>query len=702
MVVARLASRILCRCATRQSLLDTTLVLLVSCAVLTAKDQLTFQEAFPPPANVVAAAIDADGNLYLGGSTSSANMPVTSGAFQTSFEPVQCGTIVVRPGLPVVPIWCARAFVAKVDPTGTRLLYLTYLTGDRADSINVIQPAADGSVWVAGSTSSPNFPVTSGQQQTSGGGFLTRLSADGSRLLLSRRLPAAASSLVRDRSDNITVAGTTTAGAAVGTTNAWIMKFDGNANPRWEMQFGGASDETANAVAVDDAGNVYVAGSTSSRGAQGSFPTTPGAYVHPGARNDGFVVKISADGSRLLYASVFGGIADDAIRTIAVNAAGEAYITGIAYGLQGFPVTAGAFDSTTGGPFAAKLSADGSRLLYATFLRVGQSGWIDESALASDARLLLAGWSDNTGYPITSDAAQPCFAEVNPIRFATALSSDGQSLAYSTFLTLRPLGITPSGVTRLAGEHQIAEPATSFDPPPPGAKCAVSAASFLGQTIVPGELVSVFGTSMGPDPPGGAMIDQGRITTELRGTRLLINGIAAPLLYVAPRQVNAVVPFGLNPGDAAHIEVERDGVRQAAIQTRVAFIKPALFTLDSSGSGQAAVLNQDGSVNTEANPAAAGSIVSLFGTGFGGLVPPRQDGEIPHGIGSIPVQRVRVTFRGIEGEVLYAGDAPELVAGVVQVNARMPLPMQPGNVLVSVQVGETYSDWRSQTFIWVR
>ena len=225
------------------------------------------------------------------------------------------------------------------------------------------------------------------------------------------------------------------------------------------------------------------------------------------------------------------------------------------------------------------------------------------------------------------------------------------------------------------------EPANIF---PTG---VVSAASFLPQFIAPGEIVSIFWADMGPATPAAASPGpDGRFPTFLADTKVFFDDIQAPLLYVDRNQINAIVPYGLAGRAGTHLYVEYQGRKSNIVELSMAPTSPALFTLGASGQG--AILNQDFTVNSASNPAATGSIVMLYATGEGQTSPPGVDGLIAGGQPPKPVLPVTVQMNRIEAEVLYAGGVQTLVAGVIQVNVRVPQNVAPGNsVFVVIQAG---------------
>ncbi len=191
--------------------------------------------------------------------------------------------------------------------------------------------------------------------------------------------------------------------------------------------------------------------------------------------------------------------------------------------------------------------------------------------------------------------------------------------------------------------------------------------------VAPGELISIFGEGIGPATPAGPRINAaGLVDAVLSGTKVLFGEIAAPLLYVSQRQISGVVPYAVAGSTTVELRIERDGTRSDPVPLRVVRVAPALFSLDGSGRGQGAILNTDYSLNSPSNPANWNSIVMLFGTGEGQSEPPGVDGKISREVLPRPLLPVEVTVGGKPVEVLYAGAAPGLVAGVFQINVRLP------------------------------
>jgi hypothetical protein len=328
-----------------------------------------------------AIAVDASGNAYVTGNTSSTDFPTTAGAFQVSFG----GNI------------NGDAFVTKLNPAGTALVYSTYLGGIDLDQGSGIAVDADGNAYVTGYTRSNNFPITAGAFQTtfadpagSGNVFVTKINPTGTALVYSTYL-------------------------------------------------GGSSDElfsaAGNGIALDSSGSAYVTGSTRSA----DFPITAGAFqsVHSGAFDNPFVTKLDPTGSTLIYSTFLG---EGLGRAIAVDVNGSAYITGT---IQGpFPTTSGAVQRTSGGAFVTKLDPTGTSLIYSTLLGGGRDGG---EAIAVDAQgnAYVTGFTYSANFPTTPGAFQPTFGDAldppnrfgpDPDAFVTKLNPAGSAFVYSTYL----------------------------------------------------------------------------------------------------------------------------------------------------------------------------------------------------------------------------------------------------------------------------
>lgn len=218
-----------------------------------------------------------------------------------------------------------------------------------------------------------------------------------------------------------------------------------------------------------------------------------------------------------------------------------------------------------------------------------------------------------------------------------------------------------------------------------------NSASYAVNAVSPGELVTIFGSNIGPSTPAGAQFDMaGDLLTLIGGTQVLFDGIPAPLIYASQTQVNAVVPFAVN-GQTAQVQVVSGGRTSASFPVKIAAATPAVFTSDGSGSGQAAAINQDYTLNSPENPAAQGSVVTIYAEGAGQWNPNPQDGSVVSADNlPQPTLPVNVLVNGQPATVLYSGGAPGFVAGLLQVNFQLPdgTPSGP-TVPVVLQVGSS-------------
>jgi uncharacterized protein (TIGR03437 family) len=676
---------------------------------------------------ISATVVDAAGNTYVTGNTTSPNFPVTAGAFQKTIIPSVCGYTQGPNGSPGIPIPCPHAFVAKIEPSGTRLVYATYLGGELGDSANAIAVDTAGNVYVTGLTSSARFPVTPGAWQTALGnqasnGFITKLNPEGSGLVFSTYMPGGQPlAIVVDATGEVFATGTvsqhdtfpTTPGAyqtkrpspIYNDQDVFVLKLNAaGTGLLYATLIAGTFADVPSALAVDAAGNAYVGGYTASTPVYSKpgfvpFPTTPGGLNQPRKDADVFISKLNPTGTALIFSTVFGGSGNDSIYALAVDEEGAVYFGGGDLYSTDFPMTPGAAWTRYGEGFAGKLSSDGSHLVYSTFL----SGTASAITVNAAGNAFIVGSTYNSDFPSTPNATMPCLP--------AAGHGDGSSYSYIVELNAAGTSLLYSGYSRNAivatmapGKYYVASDMALFDqmdilaPIEPGIRCIVNAANYRGTAIGPGEIVAIFGQGIGPAQPAGAVIDSsGKVATSINNTRVLVGGIPAPLLYVAQNQINAVIPFGIVGQRLTPVQVERNGtVSLPNFQEPVTNADPAFFTNDASGYGQAAVLNQDGTRNSDRNPAAQGSVISLYVTGIGSMQPAPADGSVPAAPFAKPVLNVTLNIGGVQSDLMYVGDAPGLVEGAVVINARVPPVLQTGAQRLQLIVGDTSSDWYAQ------
>jgi uncharacterized protein (TIGR03437 family) len=221
----------------------------------------------------------------------------------------------------------------------------------------------------------------------------------------------------------------------------------------------------------------------------------------------------------------------------------------------------------------------------------------------------------------------------------------------------------------------------------------VSGASLQPTALSPGEIVTIFGNGIGPATPttGTSFTPSanGTVATTLANVTVTFNNVPAPLLFVSPGQINAIVPYEVAGQTSVPVAINNNGTTSATFTVPVAAVAPAIFSLADNGNGQGAILNSNASINGTGNPAAPGSIISIFATGEGQLVPAGTTGCITGGTLPVPkpVAAVSVTVGGQSASIDYAGEAPDAVCGLLQINATLPSNLSAGQQPVVLTIG---------------
>ena len=263
-----------------------------------------------------------------------------------------------------------------------------------------------------------------------------------------------------------------------------------------------------------------------------------------------------------------------------------------------------------------------------------------------------------------------------------------------------PTGLSPgiyAGTVNITPSDPSVPPLTiavtlTVTDPGPLIASVTNAASYAQGAVAPGEIVTIFGSGIGPSTLVNTHItDSGTVDTTLGDTQVFFDGYPAPLIYSSATQVSAIVPYEVAGSFTASMLIQYRGLSSNRLTVPVLASLPGIFTLGALGSGQGAILNQDNTVNSSQNGAEPGSIVSIFATGGGQTSPPNLDGSLPTDarLTELPV---KVQIAGETAAMIYAGTAPGEPSGVLQVNARIPADVVRGtNVSVVITVGNTAS-----------
>jgi len=377
-------------------------------------------------------AVDSLGNAYVTGVTGSTNFPTTAGSLQPTF------TSSFR-----------EAFVTKINPSGSALVYSTYLGGSTFDRAQSIAVDASGNAYVTGYTASSDFPVVNAFQPALGGNgaynaFVSKLNATGSALIYSTYLGGSiydgGYGITVDASGDAYVGGFTSSNnfptanalqpALAGASNAFIAKFNASGSALvYSTYLGGSGSDDGFAVAVDTAGNAYITGSTGSN----NFPTVNALQSTYAGNGDVFVSKLNPSGSALVYSTYLGGSSGEYSFGIVADAAGNAYVVGstqspdfpIANALQ--PALAGSWDV-----FVTKLNASGSALLYSTYLGGSNDEYGNGIAVDASGNAYVTGYTDSTNFPL-ANALQTTLAGPTNV-YVSMINPSGSALLYSTYL----------------------------------------------------------------------------------------------------------------------------------------------------------------------------------------------------------------------------------------------------------------------------
>ena len=591
-------------------------------------------------------AVDDLGNAYVTGETLSSNFPTAS--------PIQAA----NGGL-------SDAFVTKLNAAGDALVYSTYLGGSLFEQGNGIAVDAAGNAYVMGLTNSTDFPTASPLQPTYGGGtfdvFVTKLNAAGDALVYSTYLGGSGSEILQfgaisaDASGNAYVAGSTSStdfptaspiqASQGGSFDAFVTKLNTAGNALvYSTYLGGSGSDRGLAIAVDASGNAYVTGFTGST----EFPTASPIQAANGGLSDAFVTKLNAAGDALVYSTYLGGSSSDVGYGIAVDAAGNAYVMGETDSTE-FP-TASPIQSALGGfddAFVTKLNAAGNALVYSTYLGGSAADHGAGIALDGAGRAYVTGSTYSSNFP-TINAIQPTNA--------------GGQYAFVTKITDEPPGTLTTTL-----------PADSV----------VNGASFRAATdpngaIAPGAIVAIFGTDLASDTQVATAVP---LPTMLGDTGVTFNNIPAPLFFVSGTQINAQVPFELMTGaGSVTVQVKRGSETSTAQTIGTAAVSPGIFTLNQEGTGPGAILHaEDFQPVNDSAPAQPGEFLAIFCTGLGSVQPEVASGDVAPT--AEPLARTvtlpMVNIAGIAAQVTFSGLAPGFV-GLYQVNVQVPAGVPAG------------------------
>lgn len=696
----------------------------------------TYGTFFNGPSGVttaIAVATDNTGNVIMVGSTTSPQLPGTADTFQPS----------KAAGFPDNE----DAFIAKFDPTGETLLWASFLGGDGNDVPVDVAVDSTGDIYVTGTTSSSNFsrdhlvqcsPATgflnfnsspaftqdcsmsTPLQGAAPQSFVSKISSDGGRLLYSVGISSMNSTaLAVGRNGDAYVAST---GPGV-TQCLFLFRISPSGDRLVYGALLGGGDiaflAQITALAVDSDENCYAVGAASI-----NIPTTGNALQHSNSNADlnpnlgnAFILMIDPTGTHLQYGTWFGERYHGTI--ITSIALGEDSLVHFAGASSGMPssATPGAYQSAPGGGFVGSLRLGAATLDAFSYLpsqtplscASGPSAGgiycghvvMTVDSKAEDAYLLYRASQPDRSTEVLS-LKLPKFDGTSP--------SPASDIKAQTGFTPSDMGWAESSSLWIVGRCMVCQldnliSPDAFQSQDQGTGSAVllrledisPTISHIGSSangstpLAAGEIVSIYGTQLGPSIGSGTLVDQdGTVTTSNSGSEVYFDGIRAPILYASANQINAAVPCMVNGRSSTEVRVQYREASSAPVEASLSTAAPGIFSLDGSGKGQAVALNSDYSLNSASNPVARGSILIFYATGIG-VTSPCTDGHTYRKDFPTPTLPIVVGVGNVGVPILYAGQAPYFISGIAQINVAVPDDVPTGSVPLTIRVGDNFS-----------
>jgi uncharacterized protein (TIGR03437 family) len=668
----------------------------------------TFLGSLPAGATPTGSAVDKDGNILISGNLS-ASSPV-------------------------------HAFLAKLSPDAQTLIFFQKVGGNGTDNAGPVAVDSSGNIYVSGVTSSPDFPTTSGAWQTSlsgasGAGFVTKFDSMG-KVVYSTLFYAFQGQSTGVSGIAVNAAGEAfLTGITVGHFPASTSPLQPNnpANTFYVLRLSSAGDNPiysvgvpgGTAIAVDAQSNAYITGFADY---YSDLPVTPGAYqttvpytVCGSTRafvmlcEHQYVAKLDPTGNKLLFWTFVSGSYQDLPAAIAVDSQGNVYLGGTT-GSADYPTTTGALGTTnraaappylnnpdllplanTG--YVTKLSSDGTHLIYSTLLGGTNTDAVTGLALDANGQLYVSARAQSPDFPSLPQAPARCLPDLqHDIPVLLTLDPNGAAITSESTIDGVPnsavqlgLALAPQGgAVLVAGGPYAAVVPTLGDGAQDAIGCIADSLDYSqGGIVAPGQLLTIFGTGIGPATAASYDPSATSLPAVLGGVSVLVNGQPAPMLFASSGQINFVIPY--EAASLASITIEVAGAKRtlptASAVPSLAIGEMTGYSVCDGGtpykSAAANVLNEDGSTNTCANPAKAGSTVKFFLNGTG-INSPGSTGQNPaNPIPLLPAVTERAGY-----QVVRAISAPGSPLGVWEVDVKIP-PSAQQYILISLSVGGT-------------
>jgi len=635
-------------------------------------------------------ALDSSGNPVVVGSTSSTDFPVLS--------PLQASL-----GGPIM--FSSSGFITRISSAGDKILYSTYFgPGTAYVALEDVVLDGSGNILVSGEVGGPGLPVVNPVQSTYGGGqselVIAKLNPQGASVLFATYFGGNNADynrgLATDATGNLYVTGFTYSTdfpvkdsiQAFGNKtqsfkdDVYLVMLSPTGSLIYSTLIGGDGNDRASGVALDPQGAIYLSGTTSSD----NFPLkNPLQATYGTGSEDMFIMKLapdvappslSATPAILSFGYTVGGPPPASQQVTVSSSAGASSFTPssnatwLTFTASGNSTPATLTISVNPaalapGNYPGSIQIDSQTSIQVTLNVLAAAPAVTSTSPATIAvgsptttvTLTGTGFESGAVVQLNGTSLPTVFVNSTTLQFTLDQSYLTQATTLS-FIVVNPQS-APSAPIRLI----VGVPAPQFT-----AASVVNAASYTGGAVAPGEIVTIFGSNFG----------------TMANTQVQFGAVAAVLVFVNSTQASATVPYSVAGATQTSLTISSDGVASAPVTLAVAPSSPAIFTADASGKGQAAAENQDYSINGPSHPAAVGSVVALYGTGGG----PLTTDALPRLM--LPVS---ATVGGLPAQVDYAGIAPGLVQGVMQINVAIPSAVTPGpSVPVVVTVGNAASN----------
>lgn len=643
----------------------------------------------------------------------------------------------IPPKQPKSPSLSTDIYVAKLSPDGATVLWSAEIGGSGSEAAAGLAISPSGAIYVTGSTSSPDFPVTASAVQSSfqspgQRAFLAQFDAQGklqNATFLGGVVSTSGYAVVLTSSGQPVVTGFTAAGFAVSpntpafTSNFFLIELDAAmAHVVFASSVGGQF------VALDPEGNIYVAG-TSRDGLSG--PMTPGAFQTSVsvracngtlfvamACNYQYVAKLDPTGAKLLYATFVAGAYGATPSSLIVDSQGNAIVAG-STSANDYPVTPGSFEPVylatapsknlqplitphpaivpppqTG--YLTKLNPQGTGLVFSTFLGGTATDTVTGLTPAADGSFYVSGFAQSTDFPGVEGDPAACF----PQFFLTRITADGSAIAHTAVFSpniLCPQCSVFAGNAFMGGSALLVPGPQNFpmllvggqviatadlNAPAPAIGCVLDAADMQPvSSVAPGQLLSLFGRQLASGTGFTVAPKGGEYPTAINGVSATFNGTLAPQLYYASQQDNVQVPYEVAGSQFAQLQIagstQKITLPVVAANPSVFLRTPPAFTCLSgdtvTGVNQSPLaFNADGSLNTCENPAAPGSSVTIYLNGLGAASPSLITGEVTRAVEPLNVSITSDPKVSVSIPSIVVASVPGSINAVWQAQVQLP------------------------------